>query len=142
MKSRFHPSAMQVKGAGERTVRAAKTLEDIKLKTQNSRKKNEELSPILNNSTTAQNTIKILATPRNTIPGAHNRDIDDLLAQGRAAADATVDTKVISSGLDTSQAPSSEATNLIGSIEYEKYTVDDIDEWLVLVSLEAELLST
>jgi hypothetical protein len=131
--------AMQIKGAGERTVRQAKTLDEIKIKSQNSLQ-SEGSSPAFADSTSAQDQISLLPTPRNSVAGISDmtdKDVDDLLAEGKMAAKTATDTNFPSAQHDT-QKPQPETTKSIKPIEYENYTVDDIDEWLLLTSFYDE----
>ena len=66
----------------------------------------------------------MLATPRNSITSSHrddDDDVDDLLAEGRAAAEAAANT-----------------ATTIKSIEHEKYTVEDIEDWLSMTNFYDE----
>jgi hypothetical protein len=130
---------MQIKRASERTVSQARTLDEIKIKLQNSLQ-SEGSSPTLADSRSAQDQMNMLATPRNSVAGINDmtdKDVDDLLAEGKMAAETVTDTNSASAQYDT-QKPQPETTKPVKSIEYENYTVDDIDEWLVLTSFYDE----
>lgn len=121
---------MHIKGASDRNIKAARTWEGVNFDAQ-------EITEIhipsstLTNSTSTQGTVEMPATPRNSISIVQDDDVDDFLAECKA-------TKAAFSAPLNSQAPPSEATEPLKSIEYEKYTVDDIDEWLVLTSFYDE----
>lgn len=130
---------MQIKGASERTVRAAKTLDEIKTKSRDSLN-SEGSYPPLADSAFAQDQTRMPPTPRHSVAGISNmtdKDVDDLLAEGKMAAETAIDAKSTSAQEDA-QKPQSEATKPTKSIEYENYTVDDIDEWLELTNFYDE----
>ena len=76
----------------------------------------------------------MLATPRNSITSINpDVDVDDLLAEGKAAAEAAISTKAVPPTQHTTQGPQSDITSPMKSIGYEKY-VEDIEEWLVMTN--------
>jgi hypothetical protein len=128
---------MQIKGASDRNMETARILEGFNFKTQNINE-SQVSSPILISSTSTQGIFKMLATPRNSISTVQDDDVDDLLAECKASAGAAIETNSTFTAPSNSQAPQSEATKPLKSIEYEKYTVDDIAEWLVLTGFYDE----
>lgn len=127
---------MQIKGASERIMEATRTMEGANSKDQTNKSEIPSQTPI--NLTLPQAAVKMLATPRHSFSITQDNDVDYLLAECKASADAAAETKVLSSTSSNVEANQSETSEPVKSIEYGKYTVDDIDEWLVLTSFYDE----
>jgi hypothetical protein len=123
---------MQIKGASQRILDAAKTLWENDTRTQTRVQGSEKPQPSLSRPVTAQDTVIMLATPRNSIASAHDDDMDELIAEGRAAADALANTQAVAARASSSQVASSEALELAKSVD------EDIEEWLLLTGFYDE----